>query len=78
MTSFIPLTELQARLPAILEQMHPGEKLFVTSPEGHIVATFKKEPPPRTAPRQPGSAARLLTIVADDEEHLQDFAEYME
>jgi antitoxin (DNA-binding transcriptional repressor) of toxin-antitoxin stability system len=77
MTSFIPLTELQARLPEILEQMHLGEKLFVTGQEGHVVATFIKEPPPRTVPRQPGTAAGKLTIVAEDDEHLKDFAEYM-
>ncbi len=35
MSSFLPLTELQARLPEILGQMLPGQKLFVTGVDGH-------------------------------------------
>jgi hypothetical protein len=29
-------------------------------------------------PRQPGSAKGKLVILADDDEHLQDFQEYMQ
>jgi hypothetical protein len=28
-------------------------------------------------PRQPGTCRGLLMIVSDDDEHLEDFAEYM-
>lgn len=78
MSSFISLTEIQARLPEILDQMLPGQKLWVTDPEGNLVATLVKEPPPRTAPRQPGTAVGRLTVIAEDDQHLKDFAEYME
>lgn len=74
MSSFTSLAEVQARLPEMLDQMHPGEKRFVTGEDGHIIATIVKEPPPRTAPRQPGTAAGKLVIVAEDDEHLKDFA----
>lgn len=78
MTSFLPLTEAQARLPAVLDQMIPGQKLFVTGADGQIVATIIKEPPPRTTPRPvPGRCRGMLTILAEDDEHLADFADYM-
>jgi hypothetical protein len=32
----------------------------------------------RRKPRQPGNCKGMATIVADDDEHLRDFAEYME
>jgi len=78
MPAFIPLTEVQVRLSELLDQMHAGEQLLVTGPDGQILATLVKEPPPRTTPRQPGSAVGKLIIVADDDEHLKDFADYME
>ena len=78
MSSFIALSEVQARLPEILAEMIPGQKLFVTGADGHPVATLIREPLPRKTARQPGSAAGKLVIVAEDDEHLKDFAEYME
>jgi antitoxin (DNA-binding transcriptional repressor) of toxin-antitoxin stability system len=78
MASLMPLIEVQARLPEILEHMLPGQKVFVTGADGHIMATLTKEPPPRAAPRQPGSAIGTLIIASDDDEHLKDFAEYMQ
>jgi antitoxin (DNA-binding transcriptional repressor) of toxin-antitoxin stability system len=78
MSSFVSLTEVQTRLSELLDQMLPGQKLFVTDVDGRIVASFVKEAPPRAAPRQPGTATGRLVIVADDQEHLQDFAEYLE
>jgi antitoxin (DNA-binding transcriptional repressor) of toxin-antitoxin stability system len=75
MSSFVSLTEVQTRLLDVLDQMLPGQKVFVTDAEGRIVASLVKEAPSRAAPRQPGTAAGRLVIVADDEEHLKDFAE---
>ncbi|HEV3263067.1 MAG TPA: hypothetical protein VG013_39905 [Gemmataceae bacterium] len=78
MSSFIALADVQAQLSEILDRMHPGEQLFVTGSDGHILATFIKEAPPRTTPRQPGSAVGKLVILAEDDEHLQDFDDYLE
>jgi hypothetical protein len=35
------------------------------------------ERPPRRQRPEPGSGKGMLTIVSEDDEHLQDFAEYM-
>lgn len=69
--------EAQARLPELIEQLQLGESLVITRNETPV-ARLTAEGPPRRKPRQPGNCKEMLTIVADDEEHLKDFAEYME
>ena len=45
--------------------------------EGHLVATLVA-PPPESWPCHPGTAKGILTILAEDDDHLADFQEYME
>lgn len=50
--------------------------------EARVMVTFlplTPDPLPTRVrpPRQPGSAKGRLTILAEDEEHLRDFQEYM-
>ncbi len=72
----VTLQEAQARLPELIERLEPGESVVITRNET-AVARLTAEGPPRRKPGQPGNCKGLLTIVADDEEHLKDFAEYM-
>lgn len=72
----IPLEEAQAHLPELIEQLHPGEALVITR-DNKPVARLTAEAPPKRKPRQPGNCKGMMTIVADDDEHLKDFAEYM-
>ncbi len=72
----VTLEEAQARLPELIERLGPGESVVITQNET-AVARLTAEGPPRRKPRQPGNCKGMLTIVADDEEHLKDFAEYM-
>ena len=72
----VTLLEAQARLPELIERLQPGESLIITRNEAPV-ARLTAEGPPRRKPRQPGNCKGMLTIVADDEEHLKDFAEYM-
>lgn len=73
----VPLAEAQARLPELLQQLHPGEQLTITD-HGQPLAYVKKVEPAKRKPRQAGNCKGMLVIAADDEEHLKDFAEYME
>ncbi len=72
----ITLAEAQARLPELIEQLRPGESLIITR-DDQPVARLLAEAPPRRKPRRPGNCQGMMTILADDEEHLQDFTEYM-
>ncbi len=72
----VTLEEAQAHLPKLIDQLGPGEALIITRAD-KPVARLTSEQPPQRKPRQPGNCKGMLTIVADDEEHLRDFAEYM-
>ena len=74
--STITLEEAQARLPELIERLVPGEELFITRGD-QPVARLVGEPGAGRERRKPGSAKGKLIVVAEDEEHLEDFAEYM-
>lgn len=75
--SSVTLKDAQARLPELIEQLDPGEEITITS-GGQPLAQVKRILPPRRMPRQAGNCKGMMAIVADDQDHLQDFAEYME
>jgi antitoxin (DNA-binding transcriptional repressor) of toxin-antitoxin stability system len=75
--SSVTLEEAQAHLPELIERLRPGESLVITRSETPVARLTAEVPPPRQ-PRRPGNCKGMLTIVADDDEHLKDFAEYME
>ena len=75
--STVTVEEAQAQLPDLIDRLQPGETLVITRHDQPI-ARLLAEKPPQRKPRQPGNCKGMLTIVADDDEHLKDFAEYME
>ena len=66
----------QARLPGLISALKPGEELLITQ-QGRTVARLTAESRETRRPRQPGSAVGMLTIVSDDDSHLDDFRAYM-
>lgn len=70
------LEEVQSHLPDLIANLGAGEELVITR-DAQPVARLTAEPPKVRRPRVPGSAAGILTIVAEDDAHLADFAEYM-
>jgi antitoxin (DNA-binding transcriptional repressor) of toxin-antitoxin stability system len=72
----VSLEEAQARLPELIGQVQQGEEVLITREE-QAVARLVSTPPGSLPPRQPGSAVGKLTILSDDDEHLEDFREYM-
>lgn len=72
----VTLEEAQARLPELIAGLRPGEALVITRDQ-RPVARLTPEAPPARKPRQAGNCQGLLVIVADDDEHLKDFGEYM-
>jgi antitoxin (DNA-binding transcriptional repressor) of toxin-antitoxin stability system len=72
----ITLEEAQAKLPELINKLSKGEELAIMQGD-RLVARIVGE---RTEIQQrpgPGLGQGMLTIVADDDEHLKDFAEYM-
>jgi antitoxin (DNA-binding transcriptional repressor) of toxin-antitoxin stability system len=82
----VMLKDIQNNFAGVVANLHPGEVVQIVSGDKVVARligeseTLNHEPLPtkplRTA-RQPGSAIGTLTILADDNEHLQDFVDYM-
>jgi antitoxin (DNA-binding transcriptional repressor) of toxin-antitoxin stability system len=72
----VTLEDAQTHLSELIARLQPGEEVQITSGQ-QIVARIIGSTPTIRQPRQPGSAIGTLTILADDEEHLQDFKDYM-
>jgi antitoxin (DNA-binding transcriptional repressor) of toxin-antitoxin stability system len=76
--SSISVEQAQADLPAVIASLQAGEAVIITD-GGKPVARLMSEPQTRQVMkrRQPGSAVGRLTIVSEDNEHLDDFEDYM-
>jgi len=71
----VSIEEAQAHLPELIEQLVPGEGLVITrdrQPAAQLTAIAPEGPQPRF-----GGCRGKLVVVAEDEEHLADFREYM-
>ncbi len=71
----IPIAEAGSRLNELVDQLKPGEEIELTR-AGDAVARLVKNGV-RKQLRQFGLGKGRLSIVADDDEHLEHFADYM-
>ncbi len=71
----ISMAEAQATLPDLIDALAPGETVVITQ-DNQPVATLIRHSLTARKRRQPGSARGKLMIHVEDDEHLQDFAEY--
>ena len=73
----VTLEEAQAQLSEVIDKLAPGEEVIITRNEQPVAKLVGQQRPIRQ-PRRPGSAKGKLVILAEDDEHLQDFKDYME
>ena len=73
----VTIEEAQAKLPKIIDKLAPGEELIITRNDQPVAKLVGQQPSTRK-PRQPGSARGKLITLAEDDEHLEDFKEYMQ
>jgi antitoxin (DNA-binding transcriptional repressor) of toxin-antitoxin stability system len=71
----VTLEEAQSRLSKLIEALPPGEEVIVTR-DDKPVARIIAEPAIPGRP-VPGRCKGMLTVIREDDEHLNDFAEYM-
>jgi prevent-host-death family protein len=74
--STITIEEAQAKLPELIDRLAPGEDVIITRNQQPVAKLVGQKRRLRK-PRQPGSAKGKLIILAEDNKHLKDFAEYM-
>lgn len=71
MTS-ISVEEAQAKLSELIAQLQPGEELEITRDHETVAKLVRQK-----RARKFGLGKGKLTIVSEDDEHLDDFREYM-
>ncbi len=74
----ITIEEAQANLSELIDRLIPGEPLVIVRGKKPVARLVTEEGSQPRQPRRPGNCKGMMTIVADDDEHLRDFAEYME
>ena len=76
MQTTMELENLRMTLPELLDHLTPGDEVILTRNQQRVAKLVGEQPQPQR-PRVPGLGKGMITILADDDEHLQDFAEYM-
>jgi antitoxin (DNA-binding transcriptional repressor) of toxin-antitoxin stability system len=76
MATTVTVAEAAANLRGIIDGLAEGEEVTITD-DDRVVARLVGERPVRRERPGPGLCKGMITIVADDDEHLRDFAEYM-
>jgi prevent-host-death family protein len=73
----VTIHEAQAKLPDLIHKLMPGDELVITENNRPVAKLVSQQPTLTSALRPPpGLGKGYVTIVSDDDEHLQDFAEY--
>jgi len=70
----IPIEQVEGHLTEIIDKLLPGQEIVLTRNNYPVARLVGGKKPPRPGP---GLCRGMITIVADDEEHLKDFAKYM-
>lgn len=71
----VTIEEAKSHLNELIDQTPPGVGVVITR-NGLPVAELVRLPAEQRQP-VPGRCQGMLTIVADDEEHLKDWADYL-
>ena len=78
MSATITVDEAQAKLKELIHQLNPGDEIVITENQQPVAKLVSQQPQPAKPSRPgPGLCKGMITIVADDDEHLKDFEEYM-
>jgi antitoxin (DNA-binding transcriptional repressor) of toxin-antitoxin stability system len=76
MSATVALEEAQAHLPELIAKLAPGEEVIITANQQPVAKLVRERPAVRQCPG-PGLCKGMLTILADDDDHLKDFEAYM-
>ncbi len=74
MSLTISIEQASAQLGGLVRALGPNDEIVLTDndkPVARIVANDSRQR------RTPGAWKGMLTIISDDDEHLEDFQEYM-
>jgi prevent-host-death family protein len=74
----VTIQEAQTTLPDLIHRLAPGQEVVITENNKPVAKLITEPTRPKSGLRPPpGLGKGFITILADDDEHLNDFAEYM-
>ncbi len=75
MGTSVSLDEAQGKLAELIHQLPPGEEIIITE---NLQPVAKLVGHPRLPERRrPGRCKGMITLLVEDDEHLEGFKEYM-
>ena len=77
MTVTVSIEEAQGNLKELIAKLAPGDELVIIEGDQPIAKLTSELAKPGEF-RKPGLGKGMITIVNDDDSHLEDFAEYMQ
>ena len=72
----LPIQEAASQFCELIHRLKPGDEVIITENDQPVAKLIGQAPTSRQVRRR-GSAKGKLVIHAEDEEHLEDFKEYM-
>lgn len=75
--STVTIEQTQKELPSIIDRLQTGEEVLITR-NTKPVARLVAEGIPQRKIRKAGNCKGMMKILADDDEHLEDFKDYLE
>ena len=76
MSTTISIDEAQTKLREIIAGLAPDEEVVITENRQPVATLIRRTPGTPERPKL-GFGQGMITIVADDDEHLDDFKDYM-
>ena len=70
----VPIAEVSSRLSELIDQLQPGEEIGLTRGSDTVARLVKSSTQKQT--RHFGLGKGKLTILADDDKHLEHFQDY--
>ncbi len=77
MSTIVTMEEAHANLPELVAHLARGDELIITQANMPVARLVRAETPLPPRQRQPGSCKGMITLLVEDDEHLEGFAEYM-
>jgi len=75
MATTVSIDEAQAKLADLIHRLAPGEEIVITENQQPVAKLVSQHQPPRR--REPGRCKGMITLLVEDDEHLEGFKEYM-
>jgi antitoxin (DNA-binding transcriptional repressor) of toxin-antitoxin stability system len=75
MSTTVPIDEAQANLKDLIHHLAPGDEVLITENQLPVAKLLSQAKPIKQ--RQPGLCKGMITLLIEDDEHLEGFREYV-